>query len=241
MVPRSLRHLNEMNPITTADIDRLRRRIERIEGGRMAPSEPAPAAADELDDKPQRYQPEGMLDGEVLENPHGKYFLQQRLYPNHKLHGSFDIGRLADMPGKWLEGVSKGDIPAHDPHRWVFLDTETTGLAGGTGTCAFLIGVGTIEPDGFRVRLFFMRDYNEEAAMLYALAEFLQFYDVLVTYNALQELRRPFDRNPLPLATSTHAARPHAPPRPAPWRTFAFQTAHGKLPPDEPRVRAARA
>ncbi len=199
-----------MNPITTADIDRLRRRIERIEGGRMAPSEPAPAAADELDDKPQRYQPEGMLDGEVLENPHGKYFLQQRLYPNHKLHGSFDIGRLADMPGKWLEGVSKGDIPAHDPHRWVFLDTETTGLAGGTGTCAFLIGVGTIEPDGFRVRLFFMRDYNEEAAMLYALAEFLQFYDVLVTYNGksydapLIETRYRLQRRHTPLDRMHH-------------------------------------
>jgi hypothetical protein len=33
--------------------------------------------------------------------------------------------------------------------------------------------VGTIEDGGFRVRLFFMRDYDEEAAMLAALAEFL--------------------------------------------------------------------
>ncbi len=179
-----------MTPITKEDIIRLRRRIERIEGGRMTPEPPAATAVQEADDDftapfeaPDHYDAEKCLDGQVLENPHGKYFLSERFYPNHKLHGTFEISRLGEMPGTWLEGISKGDIPAHDPSRWVFLDTETTGLAGGTGTCAFLIGVGTIEPDGFRVRLFFMRDYDEEAAMLYALAEFLQWYDVLVTYN----------------------------------------------------------
>ena len=54
------------------------------------------------------------------------------------------------------------------PTRWAFLDTETTGLAGGTGTYAFLIGVGSIEAAGFRLRQFFMRDYGEEASLLCA-------------------------------------------------------------------------
>ena len=58
----------------------------------------------------------------------------------------------------------RGAIPARTPTQWAFLDTETTGLAGGTGTCAFLIGVGSIEPAGFRLRQFFMRDYGEEAS-----------------------------------------------------------------------------
>ena len=52
-----------------------------------------------------------------------------------------------------------------------FLDTETTGLAGGTGTAAFLIGLGFVEDDRFRVRQYFMRDYHEEAALLRGLAE----------------------------------------------------------------------
>ena len=184
-----------MLPVTKADIERLRRRIERIEGGRMAPN-PAPArppddpaSEDEPEDPfgpfvaPARYDAEACLDGVAMHNPHGAYFLAERFYPHHKPHGCYDIGRLAEMPGEWLTAVSKGEIPPHDPERWVFLDTETTGLAGGTGTCAFLVGVGTIEPGGFRVRLFFMRDYDEEAAMLYGLAEFLAGYDVLVTYN----------------------------------------------------------
>ena len=181
-----------MTPITKADIARLRKRIERIESRRL-PDPPTPAAAPEPADDPEdpfgpftapdRYDAEKCLDGVVMQNPHGSYFLAERFYPRHKLHGGYEMSRLADMPGEWLAGISKGEIPAHDPERWVFLDTETTGLAGGTGTCAFLIGVGTIESEGFRVRLFFMRDYDEEAAMLYALAEFLAGYDVLVTYN----------------------------------------------------------
>lgn len=180
-----------MTPITKLDIERLRKRIERIEGGTLRASDPPKPAVTPEDPEdpfgpfvaPDRYDAEKCLDGIVMENPHGSYFLAERFYPRHKLHGGYEISRLADMPGEWLTGVSKGEIPAHDPERWVFLDTETTGLAGGTGTCAFLIGVGTIEPEGFRVRLFFMRDYDEEAAMLYGLAEFLAGYDVLVTYN----------------------------------------------------------
>jgi len=170
-----------MIPITKADIDRLRRRIDRIEGGRM---EPLPRREMvETEELPERYEAEKTLDGTEQVNEYGRYFLQERFFPLHKLHGGFEISKLTDMPGAWLEGISKGTIAACDPSRWVFLDTETTGLAGGTGTCAFLIGVGTIEPEGFRVRLFFMRDYDEEAAMLHGLTEFLDRYQVLVTYN----------------------------------------------------------
>ena len=63
----------------------------------------------------------------------------------------------------------RGAIPNAHPTTWAFLDTETTGLAGGCGTCAFLIGVGSIDREGFRVRQFFMRDYCEEPSVLHAL------------------------------------------------------------------------
>lgn len=170
-----------MIPITKLDIDRLRRRIDRIEGGRMEPL-PGRALA-ESEELPEHGEAEKPLEGVEQVNELGRYMLQEQFFPLHKLHGGFEISKLTDMPGSWLEGISKGAIPACDPSRWVFLDTETTGLAGGTGTCAFLIGVGTIEPEGFRVRLFFMRDYDEEAAMLHGLTELLDRYQVLVTYN----------------------------------------------------------
>ena len=197
-----------MTPITAADIDRLRRRIERIEGGRMEPSRaPERPVVEEASDDSSAEQ---CLDGQVIENDLGSYFLAERFYPNHGLHGSFEISRLGEMPGHWLAGISKGDIPASDPSHWAFLDTETTGLAGGTGTCAFLVGVGVIEPDGFRVRLFFMRDYDEEGPMLHALSEFLADYDVLVTYNGksydapLMETRYRLRRQTNPLDRMHH-------------------------------------
>jgi uncharacterized protein YprB with RNaseH-like and TPR domain len=126
---------------------------------------------------------ENLLSGQIVENEHGRYFQSERFFPNHRRHGSVEFSRLAEMPGGWLEAISRGEIPSIEARRWVFLDTETTGLAGGAGTCAFLVGAGAIEDSGFRVRLFFMRDYDEEAAMLAGLAAFLADYDVLITYN----------------------------------------------------------
>jgi tetratricopeptide (TPR) repeat protein len=74
-------------------------------------------------------------------------------------------------------------MPACAPERWAFLDTETTGLAGGSGTYAFLIGVGRICADGFRVRQFFLREHAEERSVLNALARHLADFDALITYN----------------------------------------------------------
>jgi tetratricopeptide (TPR) repeat protein len=72
---------------------------------------------------------------------------------------------------------------AGDPSRWLFLDTETTGLAGGTGTYAFLVGVAWWDAGGLEVEQFFMRDHSEEHSVLLALRERLAERPVLVTFN----------------------------------------------------------
>ena len=66
---------------------------------------------------------------------------------------------------------------------YAFLDTETSGLAGGTGTYAFLVGVGRFINGKFRLEQFFMRDPAEESGMLEALAEYLAPTQALVTFN----------------------------------------------------------
>ena len=48
----------------------------------------------------------------------------------------------------------------------LFLDTETTGLTGGTGTFPFLIGLGWFEEGSFVTCQLFARDFSEEGAML---------------------------------------------------------------------------
>jgi uncharacterized protein len=70
-----------------------------------------------------------------------------------------------------------------DPSKWLFLDTETTGLAGGTGTYPFLIGIAWWDAGGLQVEQFFMRDFAEEHSLLHELAARLSQRSVLVTFN----------------------------------------------------------
>jgi hypothetical protein len=72
---------------------------------------------------------------------------------------------------------------AADPNQWLFLDTETTGLMGGTGTYPFLVGLAWWEGGGLEVEQLFMRDYSEERSVLAALKERLTERPVLVTFN----------------------------------------------------------
>jgi hypothetical protein len=72
---------------------------------------------------------------------------------------------------------------AEDPRQWLFLDTETTGLAGGTGTYPFLVGIAWWDAGGLEVEQFFMREQSEEHSVLVALAERMAERSVLVTFN----------------------------------------------------------
>jgi len=143
------------------------------------------------------------LPGEEIATGHGKHYETETFYARHRRHGSADIGSLAGLPRDLLEIISSGSIRDVPPEEWAFLDTETTGLAGGTGTCAFLVGVGRITAEGFRIRQFFMRDYGEEASMLDALASHLAPFRVLITYNG-----RAFDQPLLETRYRLNRARP---------------------------------
>ncbi|MEQ1883541.1 MAG: ribonuclease H-like domain-containing protein [Bryobacteraceae bacterium] len=153
---------------------------------------------------------EEWLPGEEVETAYGKHYETETLYARHKRHGSADIGSLAELPPGLLKSLSNGAIDHVPPQEWAFLDTETTGLAGGTGTCAFLVGVGRITPEGFRVRQFFMRDYGEEASLLDSLSRHLEPFRVLITYNGrtfdqpLLETRFRMNRSKPPFSRFEH-------------------------------------
>jgi uncharacterized protein YprB with RNaseH-like and TPR domain len=155
----------------------LRKRIARIDRKYASParSVPKPPA-------PGRFI-EDLLTGEVVHTTRGEHFETEKIWEPHRLHGSFEVSDFADLPEDLLDALSEGEIAGFAPARWAFLDTETTGLAGGAGTYPFLIGVGSIDGSGFRLRQFFMRDFAEEASLLSRLAEHLARFDVLITYN----------------------------------------------------------
>jgi uncharacterized protein len=79
--------------------------------------------------------------------------------------------------------VPDGSSEVADPVRWLFLDTETTGLAGGSGTYPFLVGIAWWEDGGLQVEQLFMRDYSEERSLLCALRERIVERPVMVTFN----------------------------------------------------------
>jgi uncharacterized protein YprB with RNaseH-like and TPR domain len=179
----------------------LRTHIARIDR-KYADRQAAPEPAEPVLPRPAHQYVEEWLTGEEVETAFGRHFETEKLYERHRRHGSADIGSLADLPADLLDAIFEGapDTPCAE---WAFLDTETTGLSGGSGTCAFLVGVGRITPEGFRVRQFFMRDYAEEASLLDALTRHLEPFRVLITYNG-----RTFDQPLLETRYRLNRARP---------------------------------
>jgi uncharacterized protein YprB with RNaseH-like and TPR domain len=161
----------------------LKRRIAKIDRKFTRDTPVARIPPPRLDLRPARYFIEEYVSGTEVTTPHGCHFETERLYESHRRHGSLYISALYELPEDLLDAISQNLITKSHCTRWAFLDTETTGLAGGSGTYAFLIGVGRITSEGFRLRQFFMRDLGEEASLLHALTEHLAEFDTLITYN----------------------------------------------------------
>ncbi|MEZ5359946.1 MAG: ribonuclease H-like domain-containing protein [Candidatus Zixiibacteriota bacterium] len=79
--------------------------------------------------------------------------------------------------------VTGGDESTYDPAKFLFFDTETTGLSGGTGMVIFLIGYGYFHKNCFRTVQYFLPDYPDEEFFLQLAAEHLHNDTILVTYN----------------------------------------------------------
>ena len=100
--------------------------------------------------------------------------------------------------------------------RTVFIDLETTGLSGGAGTVAFLVGCGFYDLGAFQVRQFLLTSYSAERALLTAVAEFFDDADLIVTYNGktfdvpVMETRWLFHRMEMPLDGVPHFDTLHA-------------------------------
>lgn len=101
----------------------------------------------------------------------------------------------------------RGDV---DPAQLLFFDTETTGLAGGTGTRAFMIGAAHWQDDHLLIRQLLITSLSAEAAMLAEFARWLRPDTVLASYNGksydapLLRTRYRLARQPDPLAGLAH-------------------------------------
>ncbi len=188
-----------MNELLKRQLEQLRRRIARIES--RSPAAAAASLPPEL--------------GRAVQTELGAHWEIERRWPAHHRHGSADVGALADLPPDLL-AVLDEEAAGCPPEQWVFLDTETSGVSGGSGTFAFLVGTGHATPQGFVVRQFFMREHGEEPSLLHALARHLESFRVVVTYNGkafdlpLLETRYRLARQRPPFAHLTHVDLLHS-------------------------------
>lgn len=125
---------------------------------------------------------EEVVDGRYISTRQGDTFVYESHYPLDYHHGVVPLCPFAPLYtlAQWANDMRLADLPLE---AFAFLDTETSGLSGGTGTYAFMVGAGRFEAGTFRLLQFFMRDPGEEPALLEALADFLAPAQSLVTYN----------------------------------------------------------
>ena len=160
---------------------------------------------------------EDLAPGTLLDTEHGPCYVVEHLHPPEQVHGTLPLGDFLSLTrhAALMAELGHDDSLARaDLSRAVFLDTETTGLAGGAGTLVFLVGIGSFEPQpgggqAFCLRQFFLRDPDEEPAMLAGLAMFVAGRPV-ITFNGrgfdlpLLETRYILARSRSPAAGAPH-------------------------------------
>ncbi len=164
------------SPQKVSESSPLRERLDRLVGDRALP--------EKKQKKASRVPIEEAVGGNLIEGPDGISLVVKNQYPYHYVHGEMAISDIHSLTCSTL-AVMGGDerLSQLGIDDLLFLDTETTGLSGGAGTCAFLVGAGFFTDDSFQVHQLFMRDFNEEKAMLGHFREMLSKARALVTYN----------------------------------------------------------
>ena len=159
---------------------RLKRRKRNIETPPAIPSltPSAVATATKLNDLTD------LAGMEVVNTPSGAFLLRTVRYELSHEQGNSRIGELLDLPvGTAAKAGGKPEMAGFDFRKAAFIDTETSGLAGGTGTIVFLTGVGTFEDNQYVVRQYFARNPAEEAVYLQHLAEQMRQAQGWVSFN----------------------------------------------------------
>jgi uncharacterized protein YprB with RNaseH-like and TPR domain len=126
----------------------------------------------------------GALPGTLRETEHGALHLIDEYLEPHHHHGRAPIASALQVPPERLAQLALDPaLETIDLRRALFFDTETTGLAGGTGTVPFLIGIGWFEDESMRIQQLFLPEMGREAPMLHWLRERVQQSSCVVSFN----------------------------------------------------------
>jgi uncharacterized protein len=147
------------------------------------------------------------VDLQCVETALGDVYVREKRWPLEHYHGRRALGEALEIDTPAVARLAPC-LGSEDIARTVFVDVETTGLAGGTGTYAFLVGLGSFDGDDFLVRQFFLAGPSGEEAMLAATLDALSSAGALVSFNG-----RCFD---MPLLETRFTLNRLRPPSPAP-------------------------
>jgi uncharacterized protein YprB with RNaseH-like and TPR domain len=183
----------------------LKDKLYQINAGQTKPAPP------ETPPQSKEREIDRIVDGAYVDTPYGPCFRTETRVPVDAKQGEVAFFNVLNRPAELFYYLSKKkELQSLNIEKALFIDTETTGLAGGSGTYVILLGIGRFVADEFVVEQFFMRDYSEELAMLHCLRERLDQAEAFVSYNGCS-----YDI-PL-LQTRFRLAR---------WETDAFSTPH---------------
>jgi len=124
------------------------------------------------------------LNATPVKTPLGEHLIAVNSYEDAFCHADVRLSGIFTIPPEIIGLIAKDSCyNSFDFMKSVFIDTETTGLAGGSGTYAFLIGVGYFEGQSFKLVQYFMRDYDEEPAVLHSLNNLVKGFESVVSFN----------------------------------------------------------
>lgn len=166
------------------------------------------------------------LGGRPLENKYGAVLTVDRRYEADRWHGEEQIGgceiedfeplRTLDArfrenwPGEGRGGLQPALSPEPKAQSPLFFDLETTGLNGGAGTVAFLVGCAWFDCGALQVRQFVLTSLAAERALLEALRQQIDAAPFVASYNGrtfdapLMDVRWAFHRLPSPFEAKPH-------------------------------------
>jgi uncharacterized protein YprB with RNaseH-like and TPR domain len=158
---------------------------DRLRGIVRPGPQPAPDPVSVHEPPQARFDPiEQVLGGGWQAHSGSHCFIVERREPADSRHGSVRVGDLAER----LTGAADhapllaAGAPARLP--FVFFDLETTGLSGGAGTLAFLVGCGWFDDDGaFVTRQYVLARAGDERPMLQVLADRFATAGALISFN----------------------------------------------------------
>jgi uncharacterized protein YprB with RNaseH-like and TPR domain len=127
---------------------------------------------------------EDLVPGRFHTTSRGQCYVVEEQYSLEHLHGHLALSSFLEIGEEGIAAAAQTqELAGVDPERYCFLDTETTGLSGGTGTMAFVVGLGCFHGQSFLLRQYFLRDPGDEPAMIEALADELSQFAVFVSFN----------------------------------------------------------